>query len=274
WPDTAYDWADGDIRLRRIFRVAAPSNDGPLTDHIADLPARWAVAAGHAPFPPLRGHSAKRGSHSNTVWAALDNTESGLDGRGRHVVGHYRLGQPFQSKLAEFFKRDRLLNRDGDALSNKDLAILGFGAKAGGEIAYRADRRIPGAVGKTNLAERRISLRDAGTEPEHAAAAAPGGRQCSRCLAHRDGHFDGALSRVWDRDRIVEENHDPIARELIERALKPADERPQRTMVLAQDVEHFLGLGGLGKRGVAAQIAKHDDDLAAMAFQDFLVALR
>src|SRR6516165_9284257 len=28
-PDTVYDWADGDIRLRRIFRVAAPSNDGP-----------------------------------------------------------------------------------------------------------------------------------------------------------------------------------------------------------------------------------------------------
>src|SRR5215469_16088909 len=32
-----------------IFRVAAPSSDGPLTDHIADLPARWAVAAAHAP---------------------------------------------------------------------------------------------------------------------------------------------------------------------------------------------------------------------------------
>src|SRR5215813_11217348 len=53
-PDTAYDWADGDIRLRRISRVAAPSNDGPLTDHIADLPARWAVAAAHAPKLPLR----------------------------------------------------------------------------------------------------------------------------------------------------------------------------------------------------------------------------
>src|SRR5262244_3767515 len=47
-PDTAYDWADGDIRLQRIFRVARHSSDGPLTDHIADLPARWAVAAAHA----------------------------------------------------------------------------------------------------------------------------------------------------------------------------------------------------------------------------------
>src|SRR5262249_11227767 len=30
-----------------------PSSDGPLTDHIADLPARWAVAAAHAPYPNL-----------------------------------------------------------------------------------------------------------------------------------------------------------------------------------------------------------------------------
>src|SRR5262249_46377456 len=51
-PDTAYDWADGDIWVRRIFPVAAPSNDGPPTDHIADLPARWAVAVAHAPLPP------------------------------------------------------------------------------------------------------------------------------------------------------------------------------------------------------------------------------
>jgi hypothetical protein len=45
-------------------------------------------------------------------------------------------------------------------------------------------------------------------------------------------------------------------------------------MVVAEEIQHFLGLGGLGKGGVAAQIAKHDDDLAAMAFEDLLVALR
>ena len=38
--------------------------------------------------------------------------------------------------------------------------------------------------------------------------------------------------------------------------------------------ENFLGLGGLGKDRVAAQVAEHDDDLAAMAFEDLLVVLR
>jgi hypothetical protein len=45
-------------------------------------------------------------------------------------------------------------------------------------------------------------------------------------------------------------------------------------MVLAQKLEYLLGLGGLGEGGVAAQIAEHHDDLAAMAFEDLLVALR
>src|SRR5215469_1800275 len=48
----------------------------------------------------------------------------------------------------------------------------------------------------------------------------------------------------------------------------------ERAMVFPEEVEHFLGLGGLGKGGVAPQIAEHDDDLAAMAFEDVFVTLR
>src|SRR6266446_1475351 len=45
-------------------------------------------------------------------------------------------------------------------------------------------------------------------------------------------------------------------------------------MVLTQEVQHLLRLGSFGKGGVAAQIAKHDNDFAAMAFEDLLVTLR
>jgi hypothetical protein len=85
---------------------------------------------------------------------------------------------------------------------------------------------------------------------------------------------DRAYRRVRDRHRIIEEHHDPVARELIERALELAGERPQRAVVVAQKIEHLLGFGGFGKRGVASQVAKYDDDFAAMAFEDLLVALR
>jgi len=66
------------------------------------------------------------------------------------------------------------------------------------------------------------------------------------------------------------------AKEEVHRATgaRLADERPQSAMVFAKEIEHLLGLGGLGKGRVSAQIAEHNDDLAAMAFQDPLVALR
>src|SRR5215831_14192876 len=45
----------------------------------------------------------------------------------------------------------------------------------------------------------------------------------------------------------------------------------KNTMILAEEVEHFLGLGRLREGGVTAQVAEDDDDLTAMTFEDFLV---
>ena len=197
-----------------------------------------------------------------------------MGGRERHVVGHYRLRQPFQRERADFFERYGLLDRDGYSLSDKDLTVRGLSAKTRGEIANGADRGIAGALCKADLTERRVPLSDPSTKPEQSATSTPAGDQCARGLAHRHRHLDGARGRFWDRHRVVEENHDSIAGELVERSLELADQRPQRAVIFAQKIEHFLGFGGLGESGVAAQIAEHDNDLAAMAFEDFLVAVR
>jgi hypothetical protein len=45
-------------------------------------------------------------------------------------------------------------------------------------------------------------------------------------------------------------------------------------MVFAEKIEDFLGFGGFGKGGVAAQVTEHDDDLTPIAFKDLLIALR
>jgi hypothetical protein len=104
--------------------------------------------------------------------------------------------------------------------------------------------------------------------------ATPTSNQLGRCLTHRHCHLDRALRRVGTWHRVVEEHHDPVARELVERALKLARQWPQRAVVLAQKFEDFLRLSGLGEGGIAAQIAEHDDDVAAMAFEDLFVPLR
>ena len=89
-----------------------------------------------------------------------------MDGRERHVVGHYRLGQPFQRERSDFFERYGILDRDGHSLSDKDLPILGLSAKTRGEIAHGADRGIAGPFGKPDLAERRVTLGDTGAKPQ------------------------------------------------------------------------------------------------------------
>src|SRR3954464_9061943 len=140
-----------------------------------------------------------------------------------------------------------------------------------GPVADRADRGITGAVRKADLAQGGVTLCDADAKAKFAAIAAPGRDQPARFLAHRHRHFDGALGGIGARHRVIEEHHDPIAGKLVERSLELAHKPPQRAVVLAQKIEDFLGLGGLGEGGVAAQVAEHDDDLAAMAFKDFLV---
>ena len=58
---------------------------------VSDRPTVYVLPSFRAP-----GGKAER-SHSNLLWATFDYTESRLAGRGRHVVGHHRLHQPFQA---------------------------------------------------------------------------------------------------------------------------------------------------------------------------------
>src|SRR5215469_12532948 len=68
--------------------------------------------------------SAIRSAALDTLWAAVDNTESGLADRDGHVVSHDRLGEALEGKFAYLFNRGCLFNRDRDALREKDLSIL------------------------------------------------------------------------------------------------------------------------------------------------------
>src|SRR6516164_5243362 len=209
-------------------------------------------------------HGALLHRRGDSQWVQLDN-RAWLD-------GHRNLR--FAPLGDDFFERYGILDRDGHSLSDKDLPILGLSAKTRGEIAHGADRGIAGAFRKADLTERRVTLGDPSTKPEQSATSAPAGDQCARRFAHRHRHLDRALGRVRDRHGVIEEHHDAVAGELIERPLVLADERPERSVVLAQAIEDLLRLGSLREGGVAAQVAEHDDNLAAMAFEDFFITVR
>ena len=70
---------------------------------------------------------------------------------------------------------------------------------------------------------------------------------------------------MLDRHRIVEPDHQPVTREVLERAPVAHDLLAHRGLVRAEQRERFLRLGCLTERGVPTEVAEHDSDLATMA---------
>ena len=106
------------------------------------------------------------------------------------------------------------------------------------------------------------------------AARAPRLAEAGHRIAHGDGELGRTLRRVGARQRIVEEHHHAVASKAIERALVLADQRPQRAMIFGKHLHDVFGLGSLGERGEAAQIAEQRHDLPAVIAQDRFVASR
>jgi len=88
-------------------------------------------------------------------------------------------------------------------------------------------------IGKTDLAQGRVTLRDPDAEADFSAPPMPSELQLRHRFAHLDCHLHRAFSGVGAGQGIIEEHHDAVARELIERAFPASDDRPERGVELA-----------------------------------------
>ena len=61
---------------------------------------------------------------------------------------------------------------------------------------------------------------------------------------------------IGDRLRVVEEDHQAVACEVLDRPAVGDGELADRAVVLAQHAQHLFRLGLLGKGGEAAQIGR------------------
>ena len=82
-----------------------------------------------------------------------------------------------------------------------------------------------------------------------------------------------ALGRIRAAQRVVEQHHQAVAQKAFQRAFVLVDERAEARVIFAQHGHDLLGLGGLGERREAAQVAEHDGDVAAVALEHLLVAV-
>ena len=85
----------------------------------------------------------------------------------RDVECRDRAAKTLQLQVSEVFEPRHRFDRSGDTAADQDLPVLGLSTKTGGDIAHGADCGVAGAFGKSDLAQRRIALRDAGAKPKH-----------------------------------------------------------------------------------------------------------
>src|SRR5262252_3517723 len=123
----------------------------------------------------------------------VDNAERRLAGRERHVVGDDRMGETLQGERSNLFSRYASFERHVNELTEQNLAVLGFATEPCRDIAHGANGSVAGALGKSDLAQGRVTLGNANSKAQLATSLAPRGDQRRCSLAHRDGHLDRTL---------------------------------------------------------------------------------
>ena len=66
----------------------------------------------------------------------------------------------------------------------------------------------------------------------------------------------------------------PVASRIAISSARSVGDRYDDAVARGYEIEYFFGLHCFSKGVVAAEISEHDDGLPAIAFEDFLVALR
>src|SRR5262245_45745624 len=182
-----------------------------------------------------------------------------------YAVDAHRPAEALELALAGRLGVDRAVDRRVRPLGNEDLARYRLAAQPRGEDDRVADAAVVVAALEPDPAHRRVSSREPDPDLEDVAAPSPLLADLPEALADRDRQPDRASRVVVLELGVVEEHHDPVAGEVLERSLVLDHQRPDRRVVAPQEPQHLLGLGALRERREVAQVAEHRGDLAAMA---------
>src|SRR4029453_5969701 len=107
---------------------------------------------------------------------------------------------------------------------------------------------------KPDSPDRRVAGFNPYTQPKLDSASAPDPSQLCEPLLRGDREPDGLELVVCDGERIVEEHHHPVAREVLQRPFVPRHQLAERGVVLPPDVEQLLGSRRLAEGGEATQL--------------------
>ena len=157
-----------------------------------------------------------------------------------------RAAEPLQVELADRLA-DATARRPRTPAARRGSARGRLRAEPGGEVRDAADRGVVGSALEPDPAERGVALGDADPEAEVVAAAAQPSASPPTRSRMATAIARPARRPVVARQRVVEEHHQPVAGEALERSLEAEDELAQRRVVLGQDGHDLLGLARLGE---------------------------
>src|SRR5262249_25045469 len=106
----------------------------------------------------------------------------------------------------------------------QDLSRRRVVTEAIGDGCHRADRRVVEASLEPDYSECGVAVRDSDPELKVVPAFLPPLGKLVDATAHRDCHPNCTNGAVGTGERIVEEDHQPVAGEALERALEPDDQ--------------------------------------------------
>src|SRR5689334_22413156 len=219
---------------------------------------------------PLTRPAVHGESRSRARSAAAARVRSSRFIQPRYIESRHRPMEPFERELTDAVSFDDLFDAAEYALRNERLTSFCLCAQTRSEAAHRADGAVIETPFETNRTQRGIALRDADADAQVVTAFFPLVGELREFRLHLEGHPDRLLRRIVERHRIVEEDHDRIAREAFDRALVRSDEAAHDAVVVAEHTHHFFGIGRFAELGVAMQVDEHNGDFGAMAAQRIL----
>src|SRR5262245_45894109 len=225
------------------------------------ISAPWLRASGR------RGDAGRASSERRTIDRGERSFLRTLLAQRQHVVSRNGAVKAFEGELAEILHFNVRLDLGQDARGNENLPVLCLSAEPRGKVGCGTDCTVVKPLLETDRADGCIATSDADAESERVAAFAPASRQNGQGLAHGKRHLHGSQLVVLHRHWRVEEHHEAVACEMLDRSIMLGNDAAELGVILAQDAHYFLRFGCLRETREAAQVYINDRNLRASRFE-------
>jgi hypothetical protein len=159
---------------------------------------------------------------------------------------------------------DRVFGSCEHALADQDLAGGGLRAQSRCQVRDRPECPVVIAALEADPAECGVSGLDPNSQTQLNSSPPPLLCQFGDGLPRSKREADGFKFVLLNGDGVVEEDHDAVSSEMLQRAPMLFNQASQIRVVVAKHLEKLLRCRGLGECSEAAQVAEEAGDIGAM----------